>query len=128
MRKYTVCLGFLLLLSPLSAAANDATMETIGDVRNACRKEELYEDGHRDTETMVMAASCSDYMRGVYDAITYYSYLLNDKTLCIPSETSYRQIHAIFMKWADQHPEQWHLHGFAGIFKALEEDYSCSKH
>jgi hypothetical protein len=129
MQKYAVCLGFLLLLSPCPATAGGYSLETIDDIRNACKKQELYEDGHRDTdsENTILALSCMDYMRGVYDTIIYYSKFLNDRTLCIPPETTYKQIRAIIPKWADQHPEQWHLHGLIGIFKSLKEVYSCSK-
>jgi hypothetical protein len=46
---------------------------------------------------------------------------------CLPPEVGLPQMEAVYMHWADQHPEQWHLPGNATVILALAEAFPCKQ-
>jgi len=111
---------------------------TVGGLRETCladRQVELDEDKLLDDDTMARAMWCYGYMRGYMGAILIHRRFSGEDedalssaeqinpAYCMENFVSAGQFVAVFMKWADDHPEKWQDKAELGLWFALGEAF-----
>ena len=46
-------------------------------------------------------------------------------SVCIPDDATNSQLAAVFVKWANEHPEDWNRTAVGGLFRAFLETWKC---
>ncbi|WP_447896730.1 Rap1a/Tai family immunity protein [Stenotrophomonas acidaminiphila] len=108
-----ICLG-----CPWQSSAQ--VMQTTGDLYQTCKDADFERLGD------LSAAACGYYMAGATEAIVIAGQLGSHRSYCLPSTIFPKQAAAVFVKWAEKNPEQWHYPRAAGLFNALSEAFPCS--
>lgn len=69
---------------------------------------------------------CAAYLNGIVDANVMMSQIEGyEPVFCPPSDISGLQAIKIFVKWADEHPEQLHEHQRLGAIRSLLAAFPC---
>ena len=110
---------FIFSLSAVAAVKTDV-------LRRNCREVEKADAGNA---KYAEAMSCLSYISGFSDGLTISSAMPGNKRLICPPENgvSNGQLVAIFLKWADAHPEQWHEEAGFGVLISLRDAFPCPK-
>jgi hypothetical protein len=112
----------------LSGAPADATQEKLVA---ACR---LYtRDSPVNLEEARVASECFQYIRAFYDGWTAASLYtepaagLERFRICFPEGVSWTQLAKIYVKWADDNPQDLHLSEWQGVRESWRTVYPCRK-
>lgn len=108
MKKYIIAI--LALFVSLSAYAGKTTNELL----DSCVNDNSFSQGF-----------CIGYLNGSTSAMKYMPNVMND--LCVPAEVTMGQMQAIFIKWAKNNPQDWHIEADFSIVASLKETYPCKK-
>ena len=52
---------------------------------------------------------------------------VGENVVCIPQSVTAGQLVAVYVKWANDHPNQWHLPEPATVYAALAQAFPCPK-
>lgn len=70
--------------------------------------------------------ACLYYTTGLADGITLGQALAQGSPkICFPRESSTGQKAAVFVRWAEAHPEKWAEHPVEGMISAFMEQWRC---
>lgn len=141
MRALWVVLVVCAFLSP-AFGQEDSTDTTVGELRKNCladRKLDLMDDETLDSgqgdELMEDVMWCYGYTRGYVGALFAHWELSTagevasapakqmNPVACFETGVTTIQLVAVFMKWADEHPEKWQHSADAGMWVALREAF-----
>ena len=105
-----LALGLMLFTSPALAQNEPVPMgQRTLDLMMNCRAQ---------SEIEVKLMACVSYLRGIIDANIMMSMIEGrEPVFCPPSDISGLQAIKIFVKWADEHPEQLHEHQRLGAIR-----------
>ncbi len=74
----------------------------------------------------VTLMACAAYINGMIDANIMMSTIEGrEPVFCPPSDIHGLQAIKIFVKWADEHPEQLHEHKRLGVTRSLLAAFPC---
>lgn len=80
----------------------------------------------RACEAVESKAACSAYMQGVADSYTATQYRKQyEPILCMPVEVTADQLIAVFVKYLQQNPEQWHFAASELALNAFAQAWPC---
>jgi hypothetical protein len=87
-----------------------------------CRVVNQYRDtpellGNRGPEA-IRVGFCMGYLKARME--------LPHQGVCIPNEVTVLQAIAVFLRWADQHPERWHLVPADAVAEAWQQAFPCA--
>ncbi len=69
---------------------------------------------------------CSAYLQGVADSYTTTQFKKRyEPILCMPVEVTAEQLIAVFMKYMQQNPEQWHFAASELALNAFAQAWPC---
>jgi Rap1a immunity proteins len=110
-----IAIWFGVFAQGASAQLNSTTQELITDCRNAVR----IGNGATISPLATMGAGfCDGYLSG-------HMQVPRTLTFCTPPGTTRGQLIAMFHRWADQHPERWHLTPYDALTDAFQEAWPC---
>lgn len=69
---------------------------------------------------------CFGYLTGMLDAWFVADLLLSPK-ICIPATVTLGQKIAVFVKWAEANPAEWHHPAIMGVVGSLSKAFPCPK-
>lgn len=138
MRMLVLAFAVTLLGGVAAAAATETKSRTsTGDLLEACKAHEASKQTGRSTP--FESGCCIGYLVGFmdgHDGASAFSSLVaaQDKPKPIiwgvPHEAGKVQIGqviAVFIKWAEAHPERWHENRAIGLVDALREAWPCKR-
>ncbi len=70
---------------------------------------------------------CMGYIGATADMGFILEYVDKATPFCIPNGASFKQLVAVFVRWADAHPERWHEPMVMGPMDAFREAFPCKK-
>jgi hypothetical protein len=128
MKIHTVVLFAVLACS--TARAGSGSLESVQDLRNHC-----IDDGG--AGSLICSSYILGFATGFNHALSAIAVSLDESAtrdtlapvtgICLPSGWSVGQGVAVFVKWADDNPEQWHLLPSFGLVLAFREAFPCSE-
>ena len=119
-----LCIGiFLTVLGSV-----DAFAESTGDMLSACKivSESKAADGH----VRIPESTSGGICWGAFSILQEVGRTLDSSgnpimSFCLPRNSTRTQLVAVFVNYAEKHPEQWHLDFFQVATVALSEAFSC---
>jgi Rap1a immunity proteins len=93
---------------------------TVGALLEACLVDEL---------TTIDKSYNQGFCIGTFLASLRYLLVIQerDTNYFIPNEVTTGQLKAVFIKWAKEHPEQWHEASHVGVVQAVMQNFPRSK-
>ncbi len=92
---------------------------TVGYLFDKCQ-----DDRKKDGIAAKMDASyCYGFFYGINYALTPY----HDKLMCVPENLNHLEEAKIFIKWAKDNPQLWHIDQMNGVIYALSSTYPCRR-
>ena len=67
------------------------------------------------------AVQCLAYLHGFVAALVYGPRGIT----CIPQQVSGEQMAAVYVKWGDANPHEWHKDAWETVMKALVSEFPC---
>nr|WP_298689549.1 Rap1a/Tai family immunity protein [uncultured Dongia sp.] len=117
---FFAALGLLICASPGAADKLQSTGSYLSG-------QQLYDDCS--VETGARYGECLGYLMGIADL--HATLVRAGDTTClfdIPPQVTAGQMRAVYMKWMNEHPAEWHLTASSLVISALIEGFpSCGK-
>ena len=120
----------MVVLTAALLYANDVVAEkwSIGWFYDLCR---FTDAGDKDPESSPVGdlslAFCLGYINGWFHAADANA-LVPEIGFCLKNKNvEADQLTAVFLKWAKDHPEQWHKHAYEGVIESWREAFPCTK-
>ena len=97
-------------------------------VRDALRRGDLPSStGDRDISLAMSVGQCEAYIQGYIDGFAFGNYEQADQyRFCIPDGVTRAQVYAVFLRYAETHPERLHWPKSWVLNAALFESFPCS--
>ena len=77
-----------------------------------------------ETESLINRALCNGYLAGANDAHELHTEL-DEGAICIPAGASIERLRTIFVKFANDNPEDSHLDAASVVITAFSEAFPC---
>ena len=78
-----------------------------------------------------IAQMCNGYLQGAVDTFEFERETgvqkYSGQLACVPSTVSVGQLVRVYVKYADEHPEELHLAGSIMVWNAIHKAFPCSK-
>lgn len=124
-------ISFLMTLSP-AAYAREYDPYSLNTVLQDCKKLSLPENVQV-RDHLYKVGKCTGLIKGFMDgaALAFLSSSGSTSTaklfFCVPDTSNIRQWIAIFVKYGEEHPEQWHNYWTGAYIGSLGEAFPCDE-
>lgn len=109
MHKQIVAVFVLAAACLLSPCLNAATMGSTEYLLRSCETKSEF---------------CPVYIRGFMEGLTT-AWFWDEKGICLPESITTKQAMAVFVKWANEHPEKWNQRDGISLGEAMIESFPC---
>lgn len=129
MRAAVAAVAMIFALTPAAArSASPTNIDTVGELREACGVLRQGVDGVATEEQGQRAIACLNFVKAVVQSSQLTSLVDGGKPImCPPEKSGAGQWSQIFLKWADEHPEEWHRAAPMGVLLSVPFAFPCPK-
>ena len=116
-KRVILATTLLVGIASVSNATDEGSQQLIDNCRIFVHIHEMISPDYQ------AAAYCGGYLAGFADA----GHLWAPKgAFCIPENALMGQVVAVYIKWADDHPEKWHRPRIITMLQAMHQRFPCS--
>jgi hypothetical protein len=132
-------LTFICLLFPLICCAQSGAGDSTGGyfltadrLAAQCRTSIRVESDEKSNWIdLSIGQLCNGYLQGAVDTFEFERQTgvqkYSGQSACVPSTVNVGQLVRVYVKYADEHPEELHLAGSIMVWNAIHKAFPCSK-
>jgi len=125
-----VTLTALAILVPSLSLADPLRIEETKDLMEACKDVDRFQRSNKTTEDMLSTGAdslkCVCYLYGFLGGYMETRLAVGaPRAICPRKGVSGEQLAAVYVRWASQHPELWHLPSWRTVNMALRDAFPC---
>ena len=124
--RYSVVFVFAALFTSLTHA--QSSFKSTLELKDECALAERVINGVEKLSDPSKALICGAYITGYVEAVLYMQHTQGAKPIaCSATTMSLRQFAAVYVKWADAHPESWNTPAATTLPVVVSQAYPCKQ-